>query len=220
MLVAPSVLSANQMNMRESIRAIEEGGADMIHVDAIDGLFAPNIGFGPKFVSDLSRETQLMIDVHLMFYNPLRYALAYAKAGADMISVHVEVMTDILGRHFVTMAKEFGFKAGFALKPFTEPPTWLFEYLADTYYVVPMSVEPGFSGQKFTPQVFKSIQLFHERRREQRLDFKIEADGGVTQENARMLVESGVDILVAGASVFNSDDIRSAVASLKRCAHN
>jgi ribulose-phosphate 3-epimerase len=217
-LIAPSVLSANQMNIRECIRAIEEGGADLIHVDAIDGVFAPNIGFAPKFVDDLSRETRLEIDVHLMFYNPLRYTLAYAKAGARMISAHTEVLTDVLGRHFIAIAKEFGFKAGFALKPFTEPPPWLFDCLIDADYIVPMSVEPGFSGQKFIPQTFKNIQLFQEHRKKNRLNFKIEADGGVTQDNARMLVESGVDILVAGASVFNSDDIKGAISSLKRCA--
>lgn len=213
--VAPSILSANQLEIDECIKQIERAGADLIHVDIIDGVFAPNLSFGPRFVRDLNAFTKLPLDVHMMVINPLRFVSSFAEAGANYISVHVETLDESSAKAFLRMGTEFNFSTSFALRPSSKEPPWLNDLLPEAGMVVPMSVEPGFSGQRFQPGVIRRIAKFQKIKKERKLSYEIEADGGVNFENAVLLCRSGANILVAGSAVFESPSISEAITKLK-----
>jgi ribulose-phosphate 3-epimerase len=213
--VAPSILSANQLRIVESIRQIEKAGADLVHIDIIDGVFAPNLSFGPRFVKDLDAFTKLPLDIHMMIVNPLRFVSSFAEAGADYISVHIEALDESSAKAFLKMSTEFNFSPGFALRPSSTEPSWLNSLLSDVKMVVPMSVEPGFSGQKFLPKTIVRIKKFQKIKNSLGLHYEIEADGGVNFENAALLYKNGVNILVAGSAVFDSHNISEAIKKLK-----
>jgi len=213
--IAPSILAANPIRLLEEIKKLEEARVELIHVDVIDGVFAPNFGYSPALVKALTSETKIPVDIHLMVVNPLKYIGVFSDAGARYISTHVESLDKASAKMLVKLAQDYGFKCGLALKPSTPEPEWLDEVLDMVGFVVPMSVEPGFSGQKFIESALSRFKRFSGIRKRRGLAFELEADGGVTPENAPRLVESGADILAAGASVFSSGDVLEAVRRLR-----
>jgi len=212
--VAPSILSADFARLADAVARVEDAGADLIHVDVMDGHFVPNITIGIPVVAALNRVTKLPLDVHLMISDPDRYLDAFAGAGAAMITVHAEVLPHL--HRTLTHIRHLGVKAGVALNPST-PVGVLSDVVAEIDHVLVMSVNPGFGGQKFIPHTFAKItaarQLLGSGDRA-----AIEVDGGVEPANAAALVAAGASILVAGASIFGQPDPAAAVHALRRAA--
>ncbi len=213
--IAPSILAANFAALGEEIRAVEQGGASLLHVDVMDGHFVPNISIGVPVVASLHRATALPLDVHLMIERPERYIEAFAEAGADMISVHQEA-TPHLDRA-VAMIRERGLSAGVVINPGT-PVAALAEILDRVDFVLVMSVNPGFGGQKFIPAAIGKIQQLRDLRTRANYAYRIEVDGGVGPENVAELVRAGAEILVAGTSIFHTEDPAAAVRRMKQSA--
>jgi ribulose-phosphate 3-epimerase len=201
--IAPSILSADFMRLGEEIRAAADAGADLIHVDVMDGHFVPNITIGPMIVEGLRRITKLPLDVHLMIDNPDKYILDFVSAGADYITVHAEATAHL--HRTVQCIKEGGVRAGVSLNPAT--PLCNLDYiLNDLDMVLLMSVNPGFGGQKFIPSALGKISTLRGMIRERGLPVLIEVDGGVKLDNASEIASAGADILVMGSAFFGSGD--------------
>jgi ribulose-phosphate 3-epimerase len=213
--LAPSILAADFASLGEGIRAVERGGATLLHVDVMDGHFVPNISIGVPVVASLRKATRLPLDVHLMIEHPELYIQAFAEAGADMISVHQEA-TPHLDRA-LTMIREHGCQAGAVINPAT-PVSLLSEVLGIVDHVLVMSVNPGFGGQKFIPSALGKIRELKRIREGYNQAFRIEVDGGVGPENIAELVRAGAEILVAGTSIFHTPDAAEAVRSMKAMA--
>ncbi len=213
--IAPSILAADFARLGEEIRAVESGGARMLHVDVMDGHFVPNISIGVPVVASLHKATSLLLDVHLMIAEPERYVEAFAEAGAGMISVHQEA-TPHLNRA-LSMIREAGAEAGAVINPAT-PVAALSEVLSICDHVLVMSVNPGFGGQKFIPGACEKIRQLKELRARYNHAYRIEVDGGVDSGNAADLARAGADILVAGTAVFHSGDAAAAVRRLRQSA--
>ena len=213
--IAPSILAADFACLGEEIRAVERGGATLLHVDVMDGHFVPNISIGVPVVTSLRKATQLPLDVHLMIENPEQYIPMFAEAGADMISVHQEA-TPHLDRA-LSMIREHGCKPGAVINPAT-PVSMLSEVLGNLDHVLVMSVNPGFGGQKFIRGTLEKIRQLKLTRERYNLAFRIEVDGGVGPENVTDLVRAGAEILVAGTSIFHTPDPAEAVRTLKQMA--
>jgi ribulose-phosphate 3-epimerase len=215
-LIAPSILSADFAALGDAIARVERGGADLIHVDVMDGHFVPNITIGPPVVRSLKRIAQRPLDVHLMIQEPDRYIEAFAEAGASMISVHVEVLPHL--HRTIHAIKALGAKAGVVLNPST-PVVMLEEIAADLDYVLVMSVNPGFGGQSFIPRSEVKIAAVRAL-----LDLAgnheapIEVDGGIDAANAARVVAAGARILVAGSAIFQTPDPEQATRELKAAA--
>ena len=201
-VLAPSILSADFARLGEQVREVEAGGAALIHVDVMDGHFVPNITIGPVVAAAVRNVTDLPLDCHLMIEEPERYLEAFAKAGAEMISVHVEVSPHL--HRTVEVIKELGVKPGVALNPST-PLSAVDDILPDVDYVVVMSVNPGFGGQKLIPSALPKIRLLRQMIAERALNTRIEIDGGVTLDNLDEVVATGVDMIVAGSAVFGGE---------------
>ncbi|MCM3665676.1 ribulose-phosphate 3-epimerase [Mesobacillus subterraneus] len=210
--IAPSILSADFARLGDEIKDVERGGADYIHVDVMDGHFVPNITIGPLIVEAIRPVTQLPLDVHLMIENPDQYIEAFAKAGADYITVHVEACRHL--HRTVQLIKSTGVKAGVVLNPAT-PVESLKHIIEDVDMVLLMSVNPGFGGQKFIPSVLPKIREVREMADALNPGLEIEIDGGVNEETARLCADAGATVLVAGSAVFNKEDRAAAIASLK-----
>lgn len=211
--VAPSILSADFSRLGEEIRAVEAAGADLIHVDVMDGHFVPNITIGPLVVEACRKATKLPLDVHLMIENPDRYVADFAKAGADYLTVHVET-----GYHLHRLVQSIrdwkNVRAGVVLNPAT--PVETVEYiLGDIDMVLVMSVNPGFGGQAFIPSALDKIRRLRGMIDNRKLDVKIEVDGGVKPENAAEVAAAGADILVAGSAVFGAKDYTAAIRGIR-----
>jgi ribulose-phosphate 3-epimerase len=213
--IAPSILAADFASLGEAIRAVERGGATLLHVDVMDGHFVPNISIGVPVVASLRRATRLPLDVHLMIENPERYIPLFAEAGADMISVHQEA-TSHLDRA-LAMIREHGCQPGAVINPAT-PVSMLSEVLGNVDHVLVMSVNPGFGGQKFIPGALDKIRQLKLTRERYNQSFRIEVDGGVGPENVADLVRAGAEILVAGTSIFHTPDPAEAVRAMKQMA--
>ncbi len=213
--IAPSILSADFTRLGEEIRAVEEAGADWIHVDVMDGCFVPNITIGPMIVKAVKRVTSLPVDVHLMIREPERYVEEFASAGADLIAVHVEAGIHL--NRTIQQIKNTGAQAGVALNPSTpiESVSWILEYLD---LVLIMSVNPGFGGQQFIPNSLERIRALKTMITEKGLSTLIEVDGGVNARTAAAVAGAGADVLVAGSAVFHSDDYRVTIEELRRLA--
>ncbi|MBA2874036.1 ribulose-phosphate 3-epimerase [Thermaerobacillus caldiproteolyticus] len=210
--IAPSILSANFARLGEEIRDVEQGGADYIHVDVMDGHFVPNITIGPLIVEAIRPITQLPLDVHLMIEQPDRYIPTFAKAGADYLSVHVEACPHL--HRTIHLIKECGVKAGVVLNPHT--PVAMIEHIIDDVdLVLLMTVNPGFGGQKFIPSVLPKIKRVAELAQERGLDIEIEVDGGVNVETARLCIEAGANVLVAGSAIYNERDRAAAIRAIR-----
>ena len=210
--IAPSILSADFSKLGSEIKDVERGGADWIHIDVMDGHFVPNITIGPLIVEAVRPITKLTLDVHLMIENPDQYIEAFAKAGADYITVHAEACTHL--HRTIQLIKSFGVKAGIVLNPAT-PPSVLEYVLEDIDMVLLMSVNPGFGGQAFIPSVLDKIEQVRSMIDEKGLDVEIEIDGGVNPETARLCVERGATVLVAGSAIYNKEDRKQAIAEIR-----
>jgi ribulose-phosphate 3-epimerase len=211
--VAPSILSADFSRLGEEIKAVEAAGADIIHVDVMDGHFVPNITIGPLIVEAARRVTKLPLDVHLMITNPELYIADFAKAGADYITVHVESAYH-LDRLIQSIKEHKGVKAAVALNPAT-PLTSLDYVLSNLDMVLIMSVNPGFGGQAFIPSALEKITRLRKRINELGLQAVIEVDGGVKPSNAAEVIGAGADILVAGSAVFGAKDYAAAIRGIR-----
>ncbi len=209
--IAPSLLSADFGNLKDELKRIEETDAKILHLDVMDGHFVPNLTFGLPVLKSLKKYTSLQLDVHLMVTNPDLYIDPLADIGIDYCSFHIE--TDYHANRMIHYIKNKGIKAGVVLNPSTHHNS--IEYVLDIIdFVLVMSVNPGFGGQKFIPNSLNKIKKLNELRRENLLNFEIEVDGGVCDENAALLRDAGADILVAGSYVFNSDNYTDRVRSL------
>jgi ribulose-phosphate 3-epimerase len=209
--IAPSILSADFSRLAEEIRAIEEGGATVLHVDVMDGHFVPNITIGLPVVKSLRKATEMTIDTHLMISEPGRYAVEFVKAGANMVSVHVEA--DVHLNRTLVAIREAGGQAGIAINPAT-PLTALEEALPYADFVLLMSVNPGFGGQKFVPTSMDKLRRLRRMIDERGLKTRIEIDGGVDADNISDIVEAGAEIIVAGSAVFGGGQPTEAVKTL------
>ncbi|MFJ7978015.1 ribulose-phosphate 3-epimerase [Peribacillus sp. NPDC096379] len=210
--IAPSILSANFATLGEDIKDVERGGADYIHVDVMDGHFVPNITIGPLIVDAIRPVTQLPLDVHLMIENPDQYIEMFAKAGADIISVHVEACPHL--HRTIQLIKSTGAKAGIVLNPHT-PVSMIHHVIEDVDLVLLMTVNPGFGGQSFIHSVLPKIREVADLVAEKNLDVEIEVDGGVNPETARLCVEAGANVLVAGSAIYNQQDRSQAIQSIR-----
>jgi ribulose-phosphate 3-epimerase len=210
--LAPSILSADFAKIGEAVKLVEEAGADMIHVDIMDGHFVPNLTLGPQAVSALKKITALPLDVHLMVSDPGFFIPIFRDAGADWISIHVEASFHL--HREITLIKELKAKAGVALNPAT-PIHLLNDILKELDYVLIMSVNPGFGGQKFVESSRHKIQQLSHWIKGQKLDIAVEVDGGVGPANAESLIQDGAEILVVGAAIFKDENPRQAVAGLR-----
>jgi len=213
--ILPSILSADFARLGEEIATVERGGATMLHVDVMDGHFVPNMTVGPPVVKSIRKATRLTLDVHLMIANPDPFVPVFAEAGADLISVHQEVCPHL--DRTLRMIQDAGVRAGVVLNPST-PVSALEDVLDIVDFVLVMSVNPGFGGQKFIPNSLRKIRKLDALRRERGLQFAIEIDGGVSLDNIAEIVNAGCDWLVAGAAVFHSVDPADTVARMKRAA--
>ena len=210
--IAPSILSADFSCLGEQVRAVERGGAGVLHVDVMDGHFVPNITIGLPVVQSLSGFTRLPIDTHLMIAEPGRYATQFVIAGAQMVSVHVEADAHL---HRTLMSiKDAGAQAGIVLNPSTSLST-VEEVLQFADYVLVMSVNPGFGGQKFIPQSIDKVRRLRRLIDERQLNTRIEIDGGIDRKNIETVVAAGAEIIVAGSAIFGTPDAEAAVKELR-----
>ena len=210
--IAPSILSADFAKLGEEIRDVENGGADYIHVDVMDGHFVPNITIGPLIVEAIRPVTKLPLDVHLMIEKPDDYIEAFAKAGADYITVHVEACTHL--HRTIQLIKSFGVKAGVVLNPAT-PVSWIQPIIEDIDMVLLMTVNPGFGGQKFIESVLPKISEVKALADMYNPDLEIEIDGGVNEVTAKLCIERGATVLVAGSAIFNQENRQVAIQKIQ-----
>ena len=211
-IIAPSLLAANFINLEAECKMLNESQADWFHLDVMDGRFVPNISFGPMLIEVFRKATTKVCDVHLMIEEPEKYAEAFKKAGADILTVHIEACKHL--HRNIQQIKSLGMQAGVAVNPHT-PVESLKDILADIDMVCLMSVNPGFGGQSFIPYTLTKIKQLRSMIDEQALNVKIEIDGGVTLENAQSIIDAGAHVLVAGNTVFKATDPKATIAALK-----
>jgi len=213
--ISPSILSADFSQLGNEIKRLEQGGADMIHVDVMDGHFVPNLTIGPPVIKSLRKHTKLPFDVHLMIDPVHKYIEDYSNAGADIITFHPEATENIL--ETINLIKSLNKKVGISLNPNTEI-TAAEEYLHKIELILIMSVYPGFGGQKFISDVIQKIKDLDQIRKERKLSFKIEIDGGINFETSKIAINAGVDILVSGTTIFkeNNGDLKKNIKTLKQ----
>ena len=212
--ISPSILSADFSKLGEDIRRLEQSGADMIHVDVMDGHFVPNLTIGPPVIKSLRKYTSLPFDVHLMIDPVHKYIKEYSDAGADIITFHPEATKDIL--ETIKLIKSLNKKVGISLNPDTKIEAAK-EYLDRIDLILIMSVYPGFGGQKFIPKVIDKIKELKNIKEKQNIKFDIEVDGGIDFENSKLVVEAGANILVSGTTIFKNNDgnIKKNIETLK-----
>ena len=212
--ISPSILSADFSQLGKEIKKLEDAGADMIHVDVMDGHFVPNLTIGPPVIKALKKNSLLPFDVHLMISPVHKYIESYASAGADIITIHPEATNDLL--ESINEIKKLKKKVGISLNP--ETKIEIVEELLDQIdLILIMSVNPGFGGQKFMPEVLNKVKKLDEIRKNSKLNFVIEIDGGINFENSKLAIKSGVDILVSGTTIFknNNGDIKKNIDLLR-----
>jgi ribulose-phosphate 3-epimerase len=211
-LIAPSVLSADFARLGEEVRAVDAAGADWIHLDVMDGHFVPNLTIGPMVVEAVRRTTRLPLDVHLMIEEPERYVLAFADAGANYISVHYETCPHL--HAVVQQIRTAGVEPGVVINPAT-PLAVVEPILRDVSFLLIMTVNPGFGGQSFIPSTIEKISAARAFKQAHSLDFLIEVDGGVKEDNASQIVAAGAEVLVSGSGIFGTGHYAATIAGLR-----
>jgi ribulose-phosphate 3-epimerase len=211
-LTAPSILSADFGRLAEAVGIIESSGADWVHFDVMDGHFVPNLTFGAKTAADLRPITKLPLDCHLMVTNPYDYVRAFANAGADYLTFHVE--TSIHSNRTIRKIRDAGMKPGLAIVPGT-PVHLLYELAGEVDLILVMLVNPGFAGQQLIPSCLEKVEALAKLRKEKGYHYLLSVDGGITVDNAVLAIEKGADIIVAGSAFFAEDDKTQAVKKLK-----
>src|SRR5215469_11410153 len=215
--IVPSILNADFAHLAEEIARVERGGARMLHLDVMDGHFVPNLTIGPPVVESIRKTTRLHLDVHLMIENPERYAVDFVRAGANSVSVHYEAARHLDG--VLGMIRSAGAMAGVVLNPAT-PVAVLEDVLEVADYVLLMSVNPGFGGQKLIPYVLEKVRKLERMRRDKKLAFPIEIDGGVHPQNLAEVVRAGCDWIVTGSAIFHSGDPEATTRLMREIASN
>ena len=213
MKVAPSLLSCDFAKMGEEVQRVDKAGADWIHLDVMDGHFVPNLTIGPAIVSAVRPYTKLPFDVHLMIDYPFDYIDAFADAGADIITFHVEAKSDI--DETIDKIKSRGIKAGLVIKPKT-PAEAVYEYLDKVYMILVMTVEPGFGGQSFMADMLPKVTAIKEECAKRGLEVLVEVDGGISEKTALAAAQAGVDVCVSGTGIFKAKDTAMAISAIKR----
>lgn len=211
-ILAPSFLASDFLHLEKACKMVNESEAEWFHLDVMDGRFVPNISFGIPIIEHIRKATSKICDVHLMIVEPGLYAEAFRKAGADILSVHLEACPNL--HRNIQQIKELGMKASVAINPHT-PVEMLKDVLGDIDMVCMMSVNPGFGGQKFIPHTLQKVKELRKMIDEKKFPVLIEVDGGVTLENAASIIQAGADVLVAGSSVFHAADPMAAISAFK-----
>ncbi len=205
-ILSPSLLAADFTKLGQQLEQIEKGGAQYIHLDVMDGIFVPNISFGIPVIKSIRKSSNLIFDVHLMIVEPERYVEAFRKAGADIINFHIEATKDAAST--LSKIKSLGAKTGITIKPNT-PVSEIVPYLENVDMVLIMTVEPGFGGQKFMADKMEKVTELVKIREQKNLSFDIEIDGGVNKNNVREILDTGVNVVVAGSAVFGTEDVEN-----------
>ncbi len=211
--IAPSIITSDLTRVADTIKSLDDNGTDMIHLDVMDGVFVKNITFGPKMVEDIRKLTSTTLDAHLMIVNPQNYVEVFAKAGADIITVHKEACGDNI-KKVLNKVKECGVKCGVVISPDT-PVEEIKDVVSMCDMVLLMSVYPGFGGQKFIPTTIDKISELKKFVAENNIKVDIEVDGGINEQNAPLVIEAGANVLVAGNSVISSKDMKRTIKTLR-----
>ena len=211
MIISPSVLAADFSRLGEQVAKVHAAGAQYVHLDVMDGIFVPNISFGPPVISSLRKVSDAFFDVHLMIVDPQRYIKDYVDAGADLITIHYESCDDPSA--VVDMIKSYGIKASVSIKPAT-PPEVLFPLLDKLDMVLVMTVEPGFGGQKMIPETVDKVRVLREYANSNGINVDIEVDGGITPDNLSLVTAAGANVIVAGSAIFKAEDPKAVISSM------